>query len=246
MKNLNFIETIKEILSLFKLEASQNFHIKVLQVLSDILSMENVFDIKDFITQITGSYYFFQKIFKDCSTIRVIEHQNEAILKIPNDLLIIPKNTAQHPKFSEEIYVLLKKIIKQFFLDKDKTVTNQIYSISLILGSIINSLINEPIYLNECYYYPYNFKVFHYIGDILWYLIPNSDIARDFSVLERICQRLTKDLEIIDQNKKIYVPFCKENKEIEWNLLKKSVHIDYAAYLLKLLTSIFIRKISLR
>jgi hypothetical protein len=144
------------------------------------------------------------------------------------------------PSLLEALLFLLKKGIKHFLEEENNPLSSHMYSI-LSLVSVLINILETPIEENEYGYSLYTFSSLNYIGDILWGLLPNHEILRDFQVIEKITKRLERDLICLNSGLQVKI-FNKGN----WEDVKREDHVEFIYFLLKLLDSLFFKKISSR
>lgn len=203
--NLDLGNVLKDILSLFHLELTPEFHTKILESMLNILSLDEHFDFKEYINQINNQFLFLQKLLKDCLSRTIsygsmdCENKDNCVLSLKREKtpLLIEK-TALDPKFLKKLLILLKKEIKKFYLDEDNNIiTTKIYSICTLLGSLMEINDSEPFLHNDTYYFPYSYKHLLNLNEILYSLIPNQDLLNNYNLFQKLIDRLHRDLKLL-------------------------------------------------
>ena len=100
-------------------------------------------------------------------------------------------------------------------------------------------ILEYPIEQNG--YSMYSLQAVHYVSEIIWTLIPNQDIMRDYGLLEKVRTRLESDLLNIVENRTIM-----NQKNGSWEKLEYEKYVDFTSFQLKIVASPFYRKISNR
>ena len=247
--NLDFGNVLKEILNLFHLELNPEFHTKVILSILNILSLDEHFDFKEYMNQINNQFMFLQRLLKDCITRKVIQQGKNVILAGKREKsCVLSEKTALNPRFLKKLLLLLKKEIKQFYLDEDNNIiTTQIYSMCTLLSSLMEINDSEPFILENKAYFPYSYKHFLILNEILWNFIPNQDLLNNYNLFQKLIDRLHRDLELfLSFSLEPASKFLVFTKNSQWEVLESVDLCDFVEYMLKLIDSPFFRKISMR
>jgi len=247
--NLDFGNVLKEILNLFYLELTPEFHTKVLMSILNILSLDDHFDFKEYMNQINNQFMFLQKLFKDCLARKMMIEGDNVVLAIKSEKMrILAEKTALNSRFLDKLLLLLKKEIKQFYLDEENNIiTTQIYSMCTLLGALMEMNDSEPFLYKDRYYFLYTYKHLLILNEILWNLIPNQDLLNNYNLFEKLIDRLTKDLTLfLDFAIKPNENFLFFAKTSNWQALNLNKLAIFVEYMIKLIDSPFFRKISMR
>ena len=248
--NLDFGNVLREILNLFYMQLTPEFHTRVLMSVLNILSLDDHFDFKEYMSQINNQFMFLQKLFKDCLARRIsVESNGNVLMEVKKEKIrILTEKTALNSRFLDKLLLLLKKEIKQFYLDEENNIiTTQIYSMCTLLGSLMEMNDSESFPHLGRKYFLYTYKHLLVLNEILWNLIPNQDLLNNYGLFERLIDRLTRDLgiflEINDKGNETFVFFAKTGN---WKALSPDRLGIFVEYMIKLIDSPFFRKISMR
>jgi hypothetical protein len=132
--------------------------------------MDDHFDFKEYINQINSQYLFLQKMLKDCSFRKIslpsaaegkMEIEETPVLICERTKILSPE-TALSEKFLKNLLLLLKKEIKQFFLDEDNNIiTSHLYNMCTLLSTlmdILDSVTTISANYTPCYL-PFTYKI---------------------------------------------------------------------------------------
>ena len=273
--NLNFGKILQEILNLFHLQLTPEFHTKVVFSILNILSLDDHFDFKEYMNQINNQFMFLQKLLKDCLIKRVSSSTSQNLQNLQNSQTlqnlqnpqisqnsqndvflclthekpaILPEKTALNPRFLKKLLLLLKKEVKQFYLDEDNNViTTQIYSMCTLLSSLMEINDSPPVLYNEKTYFLYSYQHLLILNEILWNLIPNQDLLNNYNLFQKLIDRLQRDLTLfLTFTSNVSETSLVFSKNCHWEPLALQDIADFVEYMLKLIDSPFFRKISMR
>jgi hypothetical protein len=125
-----------------------------------------------------------------------------------------PKIAKDH-EFLHELLLFLKKMCKNIVKDEQiVSITNSIYQISTIMNSILKII--EAVPVNDTYLI-FTLENSMLVVDIFSLLMPKSqEILRDFNIIDKIMNRMNYDLNLLLENKTLYV-FKNQTTEIVLN-----------------------------
>lgn len=237
----DFTSFILSSFNLFHLQVIPDLHESIVTCVSSILTMvdpelDEFRDFKDFSQQIVAQYQFFHKILKDCTTLQLSHVDGKP--KIITTPSLLPQETATSQDFLGCFLYLLHIEISHSFIDSESNFpTNQIYSITGIISSLVNVL-KPPV----DGYFLYSIESLNIAIDTFWMILPNQTFINDLNLMDRLIERAHVDLELLLQTDKQYYHLS----EGEWKPIKKEEHYEVVQGLLKLLDSPFEHQVSTR